>query len=181
MPLHNNAMFGQDDVMSTAFQIDKLANDGSVHGGDAIVVVHYGAHLQAFPPNVFRNRLRILARALQSLQAKKPSTKIFVRGAAPVIDDIYWLDVKVALLFDEILHQEFAYLQDRVIYLDVFSIMVANNIELLGNGVLVLRSNAKLHNTEQSRIGLPTYPLTHRTYPSTYPAHRTHASTQLTH
>ena len=66
MLFQNNALFGQDDVMSNAFQIDTLANDGSVHGGDAKVFVHYGAHLQAFPPNVFRNRLRILARTLQN-------------------------------------------------------------------------------------------------------------------
>ena len=131
MPFHNEALFMQEGVQSTSYQIDKLADDTSTPGNESIVIVHYGSHLQAFHPSVFRNRLRILAGALLRLLAKKPSTKIFVKGAAPVIVDKYWFDVKIALIFDEILHQEFAGLQDRVVYLDVFSIMIANNMELL--------------------------------------------------
>ena len=131
MPFHNMQLFKQQDVQSSAFQINKLANDDSVSGNVSIVVVHYGSHLQAFPPDVYRSRLQFLAKALKRLLAKKPATRIFVKGAAPIIDDNKWFDVRIALIYNEILYEEFLDLQDQVIYLDVFSIFVANNMQNL--------------------------------------------------
>ena len=131
MPYQNRELLNQQEVQPSAYQIVKLANDKSISGKDSIVVVHYGSHLQAFPPDVYRSRLRFLAEALQRLLTKKPATRIFVKGAAPVIDDKKWFDVRIALIYNEILHEEFADLQNHVIYLDVFSIFVANNAQNL--------------------------------------------------
>ena len=85
MPFHNIQLFKQQGVQSSTFQLSKLANARSIYGKNSIVVVHYGSHLQAFPPDVYRSRLQSLTRALKQLLAKKPDTKIFVKGAAPVI------------------------------------------------------------------------------------------------
>lgn len=131
MPFHNMQLFRQSKVQSSAFQIDSIANDVSVTGNASIVVVHYGSHLQAFPPSVYRSRLRALVLALKRLLAKKPETTILVKGAAPILDDNKWFDVKISLIFNEILFEEFAPLQDYVVYLDVFSIFVANNCQNL--------------------------------------------------
>ena len=131
MPFHNIHLFKQQDFQSSAFQIDKLANDDSVSGNDSIVVVHYGSHLQAFPPDVYRSRLQTLAESINRLVTKKPATRIFVKGAAPIIDDNKWFDARIALIYNEIIQEEFADLQNHVIYLDVFSIFVANNMQNL--------------------------------------------------
>ena len=131
MPFHTTPLFKQQGVQSSAFQLNTLANDKSISGNDSIVLVHYGPHLQEFPPDVYRSRLRTLAEAIKRLMTKKPATRIFVKGAAPIIDDNKWFDVRIALIYNEILHEEFLDLQDHVIYLDVFSIFVANNVQNL--------------------------------------------------
>ena len=131
MPFHNIKLFKQQDVQSSTFQLNKLTIDSPNSGNNSIVVVHYGSHLQAFPPDVYRSRLQSLARALKYLLAKKPDTKIFIKGAAPVIDDLKWFDVRISLIYNKILYEEFADLQNHVVYLDVFSIFVANNMQLL--------------------------------------------------
>ena len=131
MPFYNRELFEQEKVRSTTFQIDELANDDSLAGNSSIVVVHYGSHLQAFPPSVYRSRIRQLAHSLKRLLKKKPETTILVKGAAPVIQDTHWFDVRISLIFNEILFQEFADLQRQVTYLDVFSIFVANNHQQL--------------------------------------------------
>ena len=131
MPFHNIQMFKQQGMQSSTFQLSKLANDKSIYGNYSLVVVHYGSHLQAFPPYVYRSRLQSLTWAVKQLLAKKPDTKIFVKGAAPVIDDLKWFDVRIALIYNEILYEGFADFQDHVVYLDVFSIFVANNMHLL--------------------------------------------------
>ena len=48
-----------------------------------------------------------------------------------ILDDKKWFDVRIAVIYNEILYEEFADLQDHVVYLDVFSIFVANNMQLL--------------------------------------------------
>ena len=127
MPFQNRELFEQEKVRSTTSQIDELANDEYLTGNSLIVVVHYGSHLQAFPPHVYRNRLRLLVSSLKGLLQRKPGTTIFVKGAAPVIADTHWFDPRISLIFNEILFQEFADLYNQVTYLDVFSIFVANN------------------------------------------------------
>ena len=127
MPFQNRELFEQEKVRSTTSQIDQLANDEFLPGNSLIVVVHYGSHLQAFPPDVYRYRLRLLVSSLKRLLQKKPETTIFVKGAAPVIADTHWFDPRISLIFNEVLFQEFADLYNQVIYLDVFSIYVANN------------------------------------------------------
>lgn len=127
MPFHNNQFYDQHRVQSLAFQIDRLANDNSTDGASLIVVVHYGSHLQAFPPSVYRSRLRLLVSALRRLLDSKPKATILVKGAAPVIKDTHWFDVRISLIFNDVLFQEFSELQHHIVYLDVFSIYVAND------------------------------------------------------
>ena len=134
MPYHGMKLLKQQNVMKTStFHLNELANDKSdgAPGNNSVVVVHYGAHLQAFPPDAYRSRLQSLVKALKQLLAKKPATQIFVKGATPAIDDKKWFDVRIALIYNEILYEEFADLQNHVVYLDVFSIFVANNVQLL--------------------------------------------------
>ena len=138
MPFHNQELYDQHKVQSTDFQINKLANNTAIKGSSLVVVVHYGAHLQAFPPSVFRSRLRKLVNALRRLLQVKPEVTILVKGAAPVIQDTHWFDVRISLIFNEILFQEFSVLKDHVIYLDVFSVSVAfNNIALHPRALIV--------------------------------------------
>ena len=130
MPFQNSEFCKQQEVQSSTFQLSNIANDKAFSGNNPIVVVHYGVHLQAFSPGAYRSRLQYLAGALKQLLAKKPVIKIFVKGLAPVIVDGRWFDVRIFLIYNEILYEEFADLQDHVVYLDVFSIFVANNMQL---------------------------------------------------
>ena len=125
MPFHKPVLNDQHKVQATDFNIDKLANDTSINGSSLILVIHYGAHLQAYPPNVYRSRIRSLFNALRRLLIAKPEVTVMVKGSAPVILDTHWFDVRISLMFDEILFEEFSTLKDHVVYLDVYSIFVS--------------------------------------------------------
>ena len=101
MPFHNMEMYNQNGVQSSAYQISKLASNPSISGNSTFVIIHYGSHLQEFPPDVYRSRLVAIKRALKHLLEKKPGVKIFVKGAAPIIDDKKWFDVRISLIFND--------------------------------------------------------------------------------
>ena len=131
MPFHNMQSYKPGAVKSTVFQIDRIVKDASTDDSSIIVVLHYGSHLQAFPPSVYRSRIQNLVIALKRLIAIKPGVIIMVKGAAPIIQDTHWFDVRISLIFNQILFQEFDTLKDHVVYLDVFSIFTAQNYYIL--------------------------------------------------
>ena len=125
-------------ITSLAREIDALSQS-KIPGKNLIVLINYNSHLQAFPPDKIRMRLQRIARSLETLMQVKPETRIFLKGPH-VHSGGHNLGLRAALVEMDIIFQEFNHLIDKIIYLDVWSISVAFNNELLHPGKSALSS-----------------------------------------
>ena len=95
-----------------------------------IILVYYGAHLHWYSSSVYQSQIRSLVDALRLLLDAKPEATVIVKGNAPAVNY-----VGIHLLFNKILFKDFSTLKNKVVYLDAYSIFVANNnMELHPNG-----------------------------------------------
>ena len=108
----------------------KTLSQTNILGKNLIVVINYNSHLQAFPPDQIRTRLKSIAQSLKELLNAKPDTTVFLKGPHVHSDD-HRLGLRVALVQKDLLVQEFQHLLHRIVYLDVWSISVAFNNEQL--------------------------------------------------
>ena len=117
-------------ITSEATEIDYLA-DSDIPGKDIVILAHYCAHMQAFPPDLFRSKIRRLARAIKHLLVVKPEANVFIKGPHVYFEDNKWVDVRISQNQKTIIFEEFKDLRKEVIYLDIWSITVAHDIEFV--------------------------------------------------
>ena len=126
-PFHN-INFPPYNITSMPLEVKKLESV-STPGKDLVVLLHYNQHLQAYPTKEFHRRIKGLIPAIKSLLIAKPGVKIIFKGPHMTIDDVRWFDPRISIIYIDILHKEFQGLEDRVIYLDTWSVTVALNSE----------------------------------------------------
>lgn len=132
MPFHN-PNFPANGIVSMPQMLYSMAGN-DIEDHKLILVLNYNSHLSAYPPAIFRERLKHLAKAIQNFVKFKPHAKIFFKGPHITIDDTRWFDPRISLLYIQILEEEFYSIMDKVIYLDDWSITVAHNTEDLHPG-----------------------------------------------
>ncbi|XP_052813125.1 NXPE family member 4-like [Mya arenaria] len=97
----------------------------SIDGSEIIILITMNTHLQKYPLEVLRRRLRSLVKPITMLKAKYPLSKVLFKGPHQCSQDDKWFDVRIALMYREIIYEELNSILDKVIYLDTFSISVA--------------------------------------------------------
>ena len=115
-------------ITSGATEIDYLAKS-DIPGKDIIVLAHYCAHMQAFPPDLFRFKIQRLASAIKHLLAAKPEAIVFIKGPHVFFEDNTRFDVRMSENQKSIIFEEFKDLRNEVIYLDIWSITIAHDNE----------------------------------------------------
>ena len=115
-------------ITSEATEIDSLA-ESDIPGKDIIVLAHYCAHMQAFPPDLFRFKIQRLASAIKHLLAVKPEANVFIKGPHVFFLDTKWVDVRISQNQKTIIFEEFKDLTTKIIYLDIWSITIAHDSE----------------------------------------------------
>ena len=98
--------------------------------GRYVVVIHLYLHLSFLHTHTYGLHVRQAARGVRDLLSRNPSVKVLVRGPHAFIWDSYR---RIHVLGDyygeacfRIFRQEFADLVDRVVYLNVWDMTVAN-------------------------------------------------------
>lgn len=113
-------------IKSIYSEIDILAQS-DIPDNRLILLTNVFAHFQAFSFGVFNDRVEKLALALRGFLQVKPKAKVFVRSPHFYIDrsDI---DAKTYLIYIETMYNIFKSheLQNKVIYLDAWSISIAH-------------------------------------------------------
>lgn len=125
-PYHCGSSVSTCVADSVALRITDLAKDNKndPSGKHTVVLLTYNAHLQCYHTDVLKSRLRGIIAPIKLLIRKKPFAKIFFKGPHPCFEERKWFDVRIALLYRDIIYQELQPILDHVIYLDTFSIGV---------------------------------------------------------
>lgn len=123
MPLHGKEIYAKG-ITSIATEIEKLAKN-NISGTNLVVFAGYGSHLQAYPPERYRERIRNLVSPIKKLHKAKPKAMVFIKGPHVYFLDKRWFDLRISLINKDILFQEFEELQDKVVYLDLWSLTAA--------------------------------------------------------
>lgn len=129
MPLHfSGHNIPISNILSFSQILDSFATN-NMPGSSIILLLNYHTHFSAFPPERYRGRLEQLAKAIKRFLEKKPLAKVFFKGPSVCISNSKWWDTRISLLFEEILKEVFAEIMDRVVYLNVWDIAVAHNVQ----------------------------------------------------
>ena len=127
LPFHHSNV-PVNGVTSLATELVNLA-ESDIPGDDLIVLMNYDTHMHAYPPDEIRVRFKRIASAVNILLHKKPTARVFYKGPHVCFDDSRYFDLRVSLIYKDIIFEEFKHLFDKVIYLDVWSISLAFNNE----------------------------------------------------
>ncbi|KAH3837026.1 NXPE family member 2-like [Dreissena polymorpha] len=92
---------------------------------DIVLVITYNAHLQNYPPDVLESRLKSIIEPLKYLKRVHPRAKVFFKGPHPVSQDRKWFDIRISLMYREVLISALKDVLNDVVYLDTFSIGIA--------------------------------------------------------
>ncbi len=125
LPFNNSGEFVPPVMYKPAHAyIDELPK-----GSRDIIVVHLYLHFTAYPPTLLRTHVRRTAQSVESLLARAPEAKVFIKGphsfhvsdfSRGVIDD-YW-----SLIYQQIYKKEFERIAHKVHYLDVWDMTAAS-------------------------------------------------------
>jgi hypothetical protein len=125
MPFHN-PKFPAKGIFSVPQILNSIAEDSSITDESLIILLNYYGHFAAYSPVAFRKRLNSLVSSIKLLLTNKPRAKVFFKGPHLSIMNSHF-----SQLYQKIIKEEFSSIMDRVTYLDVWSITVAHNSELL--------------------------------------------------
>ena len=108
-----------------------------------IIVIHTYAHLLSYHSSVFRNLMKTVRKSVARLLARNPNVKIVIKGphswAFEKADyQTMWMIDMYANVYQDIIHEEFRTLQDKVMYLDCLDMTIADendHIHASGNTV----------------------------------------------
>ncbi|XP_052813124.1 NXPE family member 3-like [Mya arenaria] len=88
----------------------------SIDGSEIIILITINAHLQNYPLEVLRSRLRSIVKPITMLKAKYLLSKVLFKGPHQCSQDDKWFDVRIALIYHEIIYEELNSILDKVIY-----------------------------------------------------------------
>ncbi|XP_067676425.1 NXPE family member 3-like [Haliotis asinina] len=94
-----------------------------------IVVLYLYIHFSFVHPDVFRQHVRRLVPSAKNLLARAPNVTLAVRGPHAFFRSERGLLSYWGLLYADIWHEEFASLQDRIVYLDFWDFSMALELD----------------------------------------------------
>ena len=116
------------NVTSVASAIYELARS-DINSENLVLLVHYNLHFHAYPVKSFGYRIKAVVNALSHLLAVKPASTIIFKGPHLITDANRWFDNRLALIYKDIIYDEFSALFDKVFYLNTWDISIATNEE----------------------------------------------------
>ncbi|XP_067668088.1 NXPE family member 3-like [Haliotis asinina] len=96
-------------------------------GSRDIVLINLYAHFQLFPVHMFKTRMRLIRLAIERLLLRSPDIKIAIKGSHYFIKHSTGntLGGLWGPVYDKIIKQEFVALYDRVVFLDLWDMLVS--------------------------------------------------------
>ncbi|XP_046374033.2 NXPE family member 3-like [Haliotis rufescens] len=121
LPFYHGAIhYNRSTNQAQHIMMDRLPNTSK-----DIVVLYMYVHFTLVHPDVFRRHVRRLVPSAKNLLARAPNVTIAVRGPHAFFRPMHGLLSYWGLLYTDIWHQEFASLQDKIVYLDFWDMTMA--------------------------------------------------------
>ena len=122
MPFYNSGKQRANTILSEISEIERLTNS-DIEDRNLVLLTNYFVHFQSFPLEVYQDRVTRFARAIEKLLNKKPRARVFFKGLHYIRshDEAHIYDSVITQIYQEIVFKAFKSLQERVVYLDTWS------------------------------------------------------------